>query len=289
MDDGSHDDTGERVARFSERDCRIKLYSHERSRGPSEARNTALRHVSGSWVILLDADDTLGSTRIASLVNEAENRGLDLLADNLMLVDAATGSALQPGLDPELMSGSETLSLLRLLHADWPGRNTKFRSLGVAKPIMRRSFLDATRLRYDPEVRLGEDLLLYSCLLAAGARFGVTSACGYNYTINANTISRRRVPTMELVEVNERIRRCVEASSMPEREDVLALLSKRDAALRFQVLTWALKLGDLDFAIRLAASLPISTIVALVGEKLMKWLPIGDRARMPPLPSAMQP
>ena len=288
VDDGSSDSTRGVLTQAQKLDGRIRILHHELSRGPSAARNTALDEACGEWIVLLDADDSLSTHRVSRLIAESEARALDLLADNLMLIDAATGTPVGPALDPRVMARRATLSLSELLSADWPGRNTDFRSFGVAKPIIRRSFLVDTGLRYDPEVRLGEDLLFYSCLLAAGARFGVTGACGYNYTTNSSTISRRRAPTMELVEVNERIRRCVDASSVPERDVVLTLLDERGEALRFQVLTWALKVGDLGLAIRLAASLPLATAASLMGQKVLKRFPTGRGAGTPPPPPAAQ-
>lgn len=53
VDDGSTDDTRERLARYSDR---IK-YIWQENRGLSAARNTGIRNANGVWVALLDADD----------------------------------------------------------------------------------------------------------------------------------------------------------------------------------------------------------------------------------------
>lgn len=53
VDDGSTDDTCERLAPYRDR---IK-YVWQENRGLSAARNTAIRNATGMWVALLDADD----------------------------------------------------------------------------------------------------------------------------------------------------------------------------------------------------------------------------------------
>lgn len=268
VDDGSSDETALLVDEVSKQDKRVRLLRHELSAGPSVARNTAISHALGKWIVLLDADDAMAPDRVESLVREAELRKLDLLADNVMLVDASTSSPIGEALDPALMRRSDSLPLIDLLSADWPGRNRRYRNLGVAKPIIRRSYLTDSAVSYDPAVRLGEDLLFYSCLVASGAQFGVTDKCGYFYTTNAETLSRRRSPTLELIEVNNKIRDFVRSRQVLKEEGLIELLDEREAALRFQVLTWALRVLDFNFASRMVASLPLPTIVKLVGEKL---------------------
>jgi glycosyltransferase involved in cell wall biosynthesis len=56
VDDGSADDTASIVARF---DPPVRLIRHERSLGPSAARNTGLQACSGDLIGFLDSDDTL--------------------------------------------------------------------------------------------------------------------------------------------------------------------------------------------------------------------------------------
>ena len=53
VDDGSTDDTRERLAPYLDR----IQYVHQPNRGLSAARNTGIRHARGEWIALLDADD----------------------------------------------------------------------------------------------------------------------------------------------------------------------------------------------------------------------------------------
>lgn len=58
VDDGSTDDTREVVARYAERDARIR-YVHQQNRGLSAARNTGIKHSRGEFLQFLDADDLI--------------------------------------------------------------------------------------------------------------------------------------------------------------------------------------------------------------------------------------
>ena len=117
----------------------------------------------------MDADDAMAADRVEQMVIEAQARKLDALADNQELIDGPSGQRIGVALDPELMATSNLISLDALLGADWPGRNLAYRSLGLAKPILRRAFLEEHGLRYDTSVRLGEDLLFYSALACRGS------------------------------------------------------------------------------------------------------------------------
>ena len=56
---------------------------------------------------------------------------------------------------------------------------------------MRRAFLDAHGLRYNEELRLGEDYDLYARALAHGARYKVVHGCGYAAVVRPDSLSGR--------------------------------------------------------------------------------------------------
>lgn len=55
VDDGSSDDTVAAVERYTS-DARVRLIRHSVNRGVCAARNTALDHARGRWVVILDSD-----------------------------------------------------------------------------------------------------------------------------------------------------------------------------------------------------------------------------------------
>jgi len=57
VDDGSADGSAAVVAAYGDR--RIRLFRHERNRGPCPARNTAIARARGQWCVMLDSDFAL--------------------------------------------------------------------------------------------------------------------------------------------------------------------------------------------------------------------------------------
>jgi hypothetical protein len=74
VDDGSRDRTVEVVEALMCQvdDSRIRLLRHDRNRGASAARNTALREARGSYVAYLDTDNAWYPTYLAIMVDQME-------------------------------------------------------------------------------------------------------------------------------------------------------------------------------------------------------------------------
>ncbi len=198
VDDGSTDETmlrAERVA--AARRGRVVVKRLPQNGGPSAARNLALAQSNAPWVAILDGDDFFRRGRIANLLSLAADN--DFVADDLEeVVEGQSGQAGQAGRD-----GAPRTSLL----ADDPrndlgpwrldlesfvlGNVGPRRHLGFLKPIIRRSFLDRHRLRYDQRLRLGEDYALYTRALALRARFLVVPQCGYVSVKRRDSLSAR--------------------------------------------------------------------------------------------------
>jgi glycosyltransferase involved in cell wall biosynthesis len=271
VNDASTDATGEIAAALAKQDQRVSALTTSIVHGPSAARNVAIAAARGRWIAPLDADDWFKPERVERLVAEAERRGLDLLADNLDLTDHETGLDLGPAVDPQLMALTGEMSLGRFLRSDWPGRNLRFRGAGFLKPIIRRTFLAKHNLCYDERFRLGEDTLFYATAMASGARFGVTASSFYYYSVRLQSISHRSHPTAELIDVNDCIAKCVSVNAFDE-QGLSRLLKLRDAALRFQVLTWSIRVGHWSAARRMAASLGVQKVASLALSKAVTLL-----------------
>jgi glycosyltransferase involved in cell wall biosynthesis len=71
VDDGSKDDTRERLAPYGDR---IR-YIYQENGGLSAARNTGIRHARGEWVALLDADDLWHPEKIETQLRAIAGRG----------------------------------------------------------------------------------------------------------------------------------------------------------------------------------------------------------------------
>lgn len=79
VDDGSTDDTAERVRRFTGRDARITLITTA-NRGVAAARNTGIDNARGTYVAFVDADDLWAPTKIERQVEALEKAPDDYAA-----------------------------------------------------------------------------------------------------------------------------------------------------------------------------------------------------------------
>jgi len=75
VDDGSTDDTRERLRRYG---SQIR-YIHQANRGSSAARNTGIREARGEYVALLDADDTWTPNKLETQLHFAEEAGFEVM------------------------------------------------------------------------------------------------------------------------------------------------------------------------------------------------------------------
>jgi succinoglycan biosynthesis protein ExoU len=79
---------------------------------------------------------------------------------------------------------------------------------------MRRAFLDAHRLRYREELRLGEDYDLYARALLKGARYKVVHGCGYGAVIRPDSLSGKH-RTLDLKRLYEADRAILASPDLP--------------------------------------------------------------------------
>lgn len=187
VDDGSSDHTGQAALDAAGADLRLRVITLERNVGPAAARNRALEATRADLVCILDADDFMLEGRIGRMLARFDN--CDLLADDLHYStdDGATIAA--RGLFELGQDDEDFLTFERFVLANISRPGKARGELGFLKPLMRRSFLVEHGLGYDPALRLGEDYALYARALAAGARFKVTSGCGYVSVVRPDSLS----------------------------------------------------------------------------------------------------
>ncbi|WP_315806127.1 MULTISPECIES: glycosyltransferase family 2 protein [unclassified Bradyrhizobium] len=186
VDDRSTDDTAAVVAALiDEFGARLHLERMERNGGPAAARNRALALSDAPWVTILDGDDYFALDRLRGLLSVSD--GADLVADDLLQVregaETANGSPLL-GLDQTV-----TLDLATFVAGNISQAGRLRKEYGFLKPMLRRAFLVQHGLRYDEELRLGEDFALYARALAAGAVFRVIPSATYVSVVRAGSLS----------------------------------------------------------------------------------------------------
>ena len=184
VDDCSSDRTVSIAAGFPT--DRVRVLALTENHGPGAARNAGLAAARGEWVAVLDADDTMLPGRLAAMIARAEASSSAIVVDNLKVVHE--GQTPEVMFDPTFFGRIGEIDL-----ANFIASNILFEatfSYGYLKPVFRRSFLAEHQLRYNENLRIGEDYIFFASALACGAKCVVEPNAGYNYFIREGSISR---------------------------------------------------------------------------------------------------
>ncbi|SHI29307.1 glycosyltransferase family 2 protein [Wenxinia saemankumensis] len=191
VDDASEDGTADVLRDLARQDARIRMAGLDANGGPAAARNHGLDLARGTWIAMLDADDTMTPPRLHRMIGLGQRTGADIVLGNV--------ADLHPGDDP-----AEARPFLRDLAAPERWTAERFlagnrraageRSLGYLKPVLRRGFVERTGLRYDPSLRNGEDCHLILEAFAAGAAVWYAPAADYLYRRRPGSLSHRSDP-----------------------------------------------------------------------------------------------
>ncbi|WP_337267541.1 glycosyltransferase family 2 protein [Oryzifoliimicrobium ureilyticus] len=184
-DDCSSDSTAEIVRTYP--DERVRLVSLAKNGGPSAARNAAFNAARGRWLAVLDSDDAIDPDRMRRLINRADWAGAAVAVDNLRVV-RADGTPAQVMFDEADLAATPELSLPAFIRSNALFQTTH--NFGYLKPVFRRDFIETHRLRFDENLRVGEDYLFLASVLALGGRCVIEPKPGYDYLIREGSISR---------------------------------------------------------------------------------------------------
>ncbi|KKC27888.1 glycosyltransferase family 2 protein [Sphingomonas sp. SRS2] len=188
VDDASSDQSSARAADADDGSGRLRILRHDVNRGPSAARNLALRSSSAELVAVLDADDFIVPGRFARLFAVSD---WDMIADNIAFIPEQSVPGFDIGQLRDFASDERPMTLAGFVEGNIPQPNISRGELGFLKPVIRREVLARQGLDYNEALRLGEDFVLYCQLLAAGARFRLIGQCGYVAVERAQSLSGR--------------------------------------------------------------------------------------------------
>lgn len=243
VDDRSSDGTAERVASIA--DERVRLVRMVENRGACAARNRGMEEARGAWIGFVDADDWCGPRRFERLLTAGDEAGVEMVADNLYWTSSSVPYPADGGMYRDedgierklvpLFSSEMQRTMPRLLGGaefilgNRPGAHNL--NLGLIKPMFRRAFLLQSGVRWDEQVKCGQDTVFYTESFAAGGRLLVLPEAGYYYVRNESGISKSTDPLFAIrhrLETNERLAARYETS----HPDLAAALHERSRALR---------------------------------------------------------
>lgn len=190
IDDGSSDDSPVIAARIAQDDGRVRVHILPVNRGKSNAMNLAASLARGTWLAVLDADDRYLPQRLETLVNAGEAQGVDLVADNQLHTDDATGAVVRHAFN--LPGEGRAVGLQDFIANSDPGAPFSF---GILKPMIRVGWLRRTGLSYHPGAKLAEDFYYMLEFFIGGGRAWMVHAPLYDWTLPFSPSARRWTTT----------------------------------------------------------------------------------------------
>lgn len=185
VDDKSSDNTLKIAYGLQLKDARVQVVEKTKNGGPGAARNTALDVAKGKWIAVVDADDRILEGRLSAMLFIAESKQVDVVFDNLIYIPK--GKVEGDLYIPFTSKIFGYLSLQQYISSHLPSSQTPI--LGFLKPFVRRNLLIENNVRYDPNLRIGEDSLLIFSLYAKGARVYLMDQAYYEYKRYVGSIS----------------------------------------------------------------------------------------------------
>ena len=184
-DDASSDGTREAVEALVATDARVRLVKLPTNGGPSAARNAGFNAARGEWIAVLDADDAYLPSRLETLVELGWSYEADIVVDNIGLYDVQAGEIVSNG----VVSLCEIKSINRYDYVTRCRGNREDVDWGLLHPLFRREFLERRKLKYQENLRHGEDFVFVLSALLEGAKLVFTPEMGYLYTQRWGTYS----------------------------------------------------------------------------------------------------
>ena len=232
VDDGSSDETTTVVERLQQQHAHLKLARLAQNQGPSAARNYAIELATSTWIAVLDGDDEFLPGRLSYLITEAEARNLTIVTDNLALYDSGAGKMVGVAVHPSIIGDGLELDLYSYVKHCMTNTARAF-DFGLLKPLVRRSFLMETGIRYPEAVRHAEDFKFCLALLQAGATYAVLPKALYRYTQRigsssktTSTLSRTQVGYQSMISA------CLRDAEATPDVRLRKLLAKRARAIQ---------------------------------------------------------
>jgi succinoglycan biosynthesis protein ExoU len=283
VDDGSTDDTSVKAVDGGDGTGRLRVLRLETNRGPAFARNYAIAHSTAPFLAILDADDFFLKGRFERLFQHDE---WDLIADNIVFVDRQDGFS-----EPDVRSfktAPRMLGLAEFILGNISKRGAKRGELGFLKPVIRRDFLENAALRYNEDLRLGEDYEFYVRALARGARYKIIHDCGYAAVIRPDSLSGRH-RTEDLRHLHEAARALMALPGLAD--DVRSALRQHErnvgnryALRRFLDVKKANGIGRAGFyALKRPAALP-AIVGGIAADKIETFIGIHSSSVAGPVP-----
>ncbi|MBQ8202757.1 MAG: glycosyltransferase family 2 protein [Clostridia bacterium] len=178
IDDGSKDNTREKVEKYSAENSAVR-YAYQENTGAAGARNNGISLVSGDYITFCDSDDTLIPSFIETLVGECE-KGADMAVAGYMNI-TEEGRVLAKRSISEKPLGI-------------------YANVATCGKLYRTEFVKKADLRFLKGATLFEDSYFTLKAYNSAEKIGVSSMIGYQIYENPASVTRTTGKSMAVVD-----------------------------------------------------------------------------------------
>lgn len=180
VNDGSTDNSLRILKTYADENPRIR-YFNQQNQGPGIARNVALDHADGDYVVFLDADDYIDPMYLCELAECCQTNAADVVFVDVVQEDA-DGKVIKH----ELMSDFQHLSKERLIRWQMTGKVP----WGGCRKAVSRILLNDNRIRYSADI-VGEEAVYSFRVLRAAVNVCFLPKMYYHYVNYPNSQSKK--------------------------------------------------------------------------------------------------
>lgn len=177
VNDGSVDASGEICERYAAADPRVRVF-HQQNGGPGRARNLGLDVAQGTFIALIDADDWLEETFLERLLGASH--GQDLVVCGYVR-EHPTHS------EPRLLGRGGAIDRALLLEHTFC---SSVMTPGCWNKLLRRDLLDSVKLRFEPEMPWGDDMLFLARYYLLCKHIVYVNDALYHYRLNPHSLMK---------------------------------------------------------------------------------------------------
>lgn len=240
VDDGSTDNTSSLVKELS---CSLAYpiqLIQQKNKGVSAARNTGLEQSEGEFVIFIDSDDYVDPTFIEKLLKRQYKTGADFVYCGFN----REGKNRNTALPTHFMEGSILPKRIN--------REVLFHTGGA---LIKKDFLIKNNIKFNTQLRLGEDLLFVYTILSKCNAYAVTEYLYFQTyqegsVMNSNWgLSNYEHNAVAMNFISTKIDELSEKLSLSEKKDVAVLLKKAALSSKIKLMWFLLSTKQFNSAL----------------------------------------
>ena len=198
IDDGSKDETARLLDSWANARPWITV-KYQKNSGVAAARNTGLDIATGHYIIFIDADDTIDDWYFDFVFEQAVDRDVEMLAFGHKRIMLDGSVVERPNIEREY--ARQDIEMLQLKVTE----NRHIYWYACTKVYSKNLIAD---LRFDSDVKFGEDGIFNIACLSKAKRLLVVSDCPYNYYENTTSLTSLQYKTglLESIEADYKAR-----------------------------------------------------------------------------------